>query len=41
MRGRIAITDLAGAGLSETSADGGQRQRREASYVTYPIELTS
>lgn len=38
--GRIAITDLAGAGLSETDTDGGQRGRREASYVTYPLALT-
>jgi CubicO group peptidase (beta-lactamase class C family) len=39
--GRIAITDLAGAGLSESGGDGGQRERREASYVTYPIVLTA
>jgi hypothetical protein len=39
--GRIAITDLAGAGLSETATDGGRRERREASYVTYPIVLTA
>jgi hypothetical protein len=39
--GRIAITDLAGAGLTQTATDGGQRERREASYVTYPIVLTA
>jgi len=39
--GRIAITDLVGAGLSESSGDGGRRERREASYVTYPIVLTA
>jgi CubicO group peptidase (beta-lactamase class C family) len=41
--GRIAITDLRGAGLTETETgtDGGQRGSREASYVTYPIVLTA
>ena len=39
--GRVARTDLAGAGLSETAIDGGQKGRREASYVTYPIVLTA
>ena len=37
--GRIAITDLAGAGLCKAGTDGGQREWREASYVTYPIVL--
>ena len=39
--GRIAITSLAGAGLSATGADGGRPESREASYVTYPIVLTA
>lgn len=39
--GRIAVTDLAGAGLSQTDTDSGKREWREASYVTYPIVLTA
>ena len=39
--GRVAITSLVGAGLSETGPDGGQKKWRAASYVTYPIELTA
>ena len=38
--GRIAITDLVNAGLSEMGPDGGQREWRGASYVTYPIVLS-
>jgi CubicO group peptidase (beta-lactamase class C family) len=35
--GKIAVTDLAGAGLREAGPDGGRPGFREAGYVTYPV----
>lgn len=39
--GKLAVTDLSGAGLGEPGPDGGQPGRRQADYVTYPVRLTS